>query len=57
MIARSLRAAADAGYERAELEVDSESLTGAGRLYESLGFTVHQVSATYQKPIIPTPGA
>ncbi|MCT1384981.1 GNAT family N-acetyltransferase [Brachybacterium sp. p3-SID1565] len=53
VIARSLRAAADAGYQRAELEVDSESLTGAGRLYESLGFTVHQVSATYEKPITP----
>ena len=57
VIARSLRAAAEAGFETAELEVDTESLTGAGRLYESLGFTVHRVSATYQKPIIPTPRA
>lgn len=38
VIARSLRAAADAGLERAVLDVDTESPTGANALYERLGF-------------------
>ena len=54
VIARSLQSAAQAGFEKAELEVDTDSLTGAGRLYESLGFAVHRVSASYEKPIRPT---
>src|SRR5699024_7514920 len=49
VLGRSLAAAAASGYGSAELEVDSESLTGATRLYEALGFTAEKVFATYQK--------
>ncbi|MCR2815902.1 GNAT family N-acetyltransferase [Microbacterium jiangjiandongii] len=38
VIAESLRAAAAAGLEKAVLDVDTESPTGAHSLYESLGF-------------------
>lgn len=50
VLGRSLAAAATSGYRGAELEVDSESLTGATRLYEALDFTDEKVFATYQKP-------
>ena len=49
VLGRSLAAAAASGYGSAELEIDSESLTGATRLYEALGFTAEKVFATYQK--------
>lgn len=52
VIARSLEAAAQAGYAGAELEVDAESLTGATRLYDALGFTRGGVFATFEKPVI-----
>lgn len=39
MLASTLNAFRDAGLERAVLDVDSESLTGALRLYEGVGFT------------------
>ncbi|HEX7351729.1 GNAT family N-acetyltransferase [Brachybacterium sp.] len=51
VIARSLAAAAEAGYASAELEVDAESLTGATRLYEALGFAREAVYGTYEKPV------
>ena len=51
VIARSLEAAAQAGYATAELEVDAESLTGATRLYDALGFARENVYATYEKPV------
>src|SRR5699024_11105352 len=51
VIARTLAAAAEAGYASAELEVDSESLTGAPRLYDALGFARDEVYATYEKPV------
>ncbi|TFV52866.1 GNAT family N-acetyltransferase [Blastococcus sp. TF02A-35] len=38
MIARALRVGADAGCARAALDVDSDNVTGALRLYEGLGF-------------------
>lgn len=50
-LARTLSAAAEAGYTRAELEVDAESLTGATRLYDALGFVQESVYATYEKPV------
>ena len=50
-IARTLRAAAQAGYRSAELEVDAESLTGATRLYDGLGFVRESVYATFEKPV------
>ncbi len=40
LISRSLQSMAADGYRRAELGVDADSPTGAGRLYERLGFTV-----------------
>ena len=51
VIARSLRAAARAGYVTAELEVDADSLTGATRLYDALGFVREHVHGTYEKPV------
>ncbi|MFC7457274.1 GNAT family N-acetyltransferase [Brachybacterium sp. GCM10030267] len=51
VIARSLDAASRAGCTTAELEVDTESLTGATRLYEALGFTRRHVDSTYEKPL------
>ncbi|MCA0144310.1 GNAT family N-acetyltransferase [Blastococcus sp. LR1] len=38
LIARALRLAAEGGCARAALDVDSENVTGALRLYEALGF-------------------
>lgn len=55
VLGRSLAAAARSGYGSAELEVDSESLTGATRLYEALEFTAEKVFATYQKPTEQSP--
>lgn len=52
VIARTLRAADEAGYTSAELEVDADSLTGATRLYEALGFVQEHVFATYEKPAV-----
>ncbi|MEN6409227.1 MAG: GNAT family N-acetyltransferase [Anaerolineaceae bacterium] len=37
----------DVGMDVASLSVDTQNLTGALRLYENLGFTVHQVSISY----------
>ena len=51
VLARTLAAAADAGFAHAELEVDAESLTGATRLYDGLGFAREHVLATYEKPL------
>lgn len=51
VLARSLASGRAAGYEEAQLEVDTESLTGATRLYEAVGFTQAHVYATYEKPV------
>lgn len=49
-LARTLTLAAESGdYDAVELTVDSESLTGATRLYERLGFTVARTTAAMQK--------
>lgn len=47
VIAAQLQAARDAGLERADLDVDSESPTGANRLYENLGFTATEREVAY----------
>lgn len=47
VIAAQLRAAREAGLERADLDVDSESPTGANRLYENLGFTATEREVAY----------
>ena len=39
LLTRALEAIRDAGLQKAVLDVDSESLTGATRLYENVGFT------------------
>lgn len=46
-----LQSAAAAGYGKVDLHVDSDSPTGATRLYESVGFEVISTSATYLRPI------
>lgn len=44
-----VRGAADAGYRVVDLTVDSESPTGAGRIYERAGFTRVRTSAVFQR--------
>ena len=50
LIARSLDCFTDAGFTHALIGVDAESLTGAARLYRSLGFEVTMRSITWQLP-------
>ena len=49
LLAEVLRAAAAAGYRRVELQVDSESPTGAVGLYERLGFGRIRTMVVYQR--------
>lgn len=51
VLARTLASGAEAGFTGAVLEVDAESLTGATRLYEAVGFERAHVHATYEKPV------
>ena len=51
LLARSLKALKDFGMTEATLNVDSESPTGAFRLYENVGFSTVKRFATYQKPM------
>ena len=50
LLATSLDRFAAAGLTHATIEVDSDSPTGAGRLYRSLGFAPVHRSAVYQLP-------
>lgn len=50
LIARSLHAFAEAGLTHALISVDSESPSGAARLYRSLGFTHVRGDFTYELP-------
>src|SRR5206468_10620871 len=52
-VAASLRAAAEAGCRRASLQVDSENVTGALRLYEGLGFTTRRSSVSWARMLPP----
>lgn len=53
-LARTLALAAASGnFDRADLDVDSESPTGATRLYERLGFTVKKTFAAMQRDAPP----
>jgi ribosomal protein S18 acetylase RimI-like enzyme len=52
-IVASLRAAAEAGCGRASLQVDSENVTGALRLYEGLGFRVRRTSVSWARALPP----
>lgn len=47
----ALAAAQEAGFERAELDVDSQNPTGALGLYEATGFTTAKVKAAYAKDL------
>ncbi len=49
LIATTLAGMAADGYRRAELDVDSESPTGAGRIYQRLGFAPFARSVLYGK--------
>jgi ribosomal protein S18 acetylase RimI-like enzyme len=48
MIARSMWAFAEAGFSHAMIAVDTDNLTGAARLYRSLGFERERRSVTHQ---------
>ncbi|HEU5271403.1 MAG TPA: GNAT family N-acetyltransferase [Jatrophihabitans sp.] len=50
-LAAALRAGAEDGLTRANLGVDSENATGAGRLYASVGFQPKRVVAAYERPV------
>jgi ribosomal protein S18 acetylase RimI-like enzyme len=54
VIAEALRAGADNDCKRAGLEVDTENVTGALRLYESMGFvtTRTNVSWSVERPAV-----
>jgi ribosomal protein S18 acetylase RimI-like enzyme len=52
-IVASLHSAAEAGCGRASLQVDSENVTGALRLYEGLGFTVRRTSVSWARMLPP----
>ena len=52
-IAATLRAAAERGCRTAELQVDSENVTGALRLYEGLGFTRRRTQVTWSVAVPP----
>ena len=51
LIAESLRTLKARGMTEAALTVDTESLTGATRIYEDCGFTVESRSTSYHKPL------
>lgn len=48
LLLKGLHSLKEAGMETAVLGVDSESLTGANRLYESVGFTIRSLEALYK---------
>jgi ribosomal protein S18 acetylase RimI-like enzyme len=51
LIARSLQAQKAAGMSESALVADRDSISGATRLYESLGFRVVSRNAIYRKPL------
>ena len=51
LLATVLSAARAGGYDQASLGVDADSLTGAVRLYEQVGFTVHLSWTSYRKQL------
>ena len=51
LIVRSLRMFKELGYKEAALGVDSENLSGALRLYESVGFQVVKRNSMLRKPL------
>ncbi|MGH9117398.1 MAG: GNAT family N-acetyltransferase [Acidimicrobiales bacterium] len=51
LMVRTLEAYRDAGFERAELEVDTDNASGAPRLYERTGWVPVKVWVVYARPI------
>jgi mycothiol synthase len=51
LLLTTMSAARADGYDRASLDVDSDSLTGAVRLYEHVGFTVASTWISYRKQL------
>jgi mycothiol synthase len=51
LLLHGLRSLKEAGMDTALLGVDSESLTGANRLYESVGFTVRDHEVMFKSPL------
>jgi len=51
LIARSLKTQQQQGMTESALEVDSESLSGATRVYEDCGFRVVKRRSIYRKPV------
>ncbi|SFF53506.1 GNAT family N-acetyltransferase [Blastococcus tunisiensis] len=51
-----LRAAAQRGFGRATLQVDSANVTGALALYEGLGFTRRRTQVSWTRPLPAAPG-
>lgn len=51
LLARSFRVLQEQGLEEAALSVDAENLSGALRLYTSMGFAVDRQIAIYRKPL------
>jgi len=51
LISESLRVLKARGMTESALTVDTESLTGATRIYEDCGFTVESRSTSYHKPL------
>ena len=51
LLATALSAARADGYDQASLGVDADSLTGAVRLYEQVGFTVRKTWTSYRKQL------
>ena len=51
LLATALSAARAEGYDQASLGVDADSLTGAVRLYERVGFTVDSTRTAYRKQL------
>jgi mycothiol synthase len=52
LIVQSLQAVKERGMTEAALGVDANNLTGALRLYESVGFQVTRRSSAYRKPLL-----
>ena len=51
LLARSFKVLKDQGMTEAALSVDAENISGALRLYESMGFRTVKRHATYRKPL------
>ena len=51
LVARALAEAKDAGFVRASLDVQADSMTGAVGLYERIGFSISHSVAYYEKAL------